>query len=400
MASYAAATRITVKNSDSGKPVFLKHNEIPNVKESDLLSPEVYKAILKTIPSSEIKGIQRVGGLWRLYTEHEDSRVALLTNGINLRNACITTYDINPFLPVRDDSLLRLTIKDIPLSVSNTVIVDELEKRQYKVGLSGKVIFQKLRVDGRLTNCLTGDRVIFIEKPESSLPRSMTFGNFRGKVFHMNQLSKDVRSVVCSNCLATGHHRSTCNKPIVCRSCRAEGHLQRECTAPFDSQIRKADEDSEDQMPTASTEQQITNFLAEEREAANRELVASESDSNHDEDEVDDEDINAGDDESDAITPIASTKDQACNRNPSSNPETQSKLTRFIKKPSFAPARNATSSRQLPSGYHSDSTVYDIQEDNSHYSDISPESPDFPRQPSGSGTKRKQRGNVKRSKKK
>nr|XP_054755713.1 uncharacterized protein LOC129261689 [Lytechinus pictus] len=109
-----------------------------------------------------------------------------------------------------------------------TVIVDELEKRKYKV--SGKVTFPKLRVDGQLTNCLTGDRVIYIEKPAQPVPRIFSFGNFRGKVFHANQVNKD--QITCSNCLNKGHHRSACTNQIVCRLCKREGHFQRDCPNP------------------------------------------------------------------------------------------------------------------------------------------------------------------------
>ena len=119
-------------------------------------------------------------------------------------------------------------MKDIPLSVDNSVIVDELEKRKYKV--SGKVMLPKLRVDGQLTNCLTGDRVIYIERPTQSVPRLISFGVFRGKVFHANQTPKDQTIVMCSNCLNKGHHRSACTSQVVCRFCKKEGHYQRDCS--------------------------------------------------------------------------------------------------------------------------------------------------------------------------
>ena len=97
---------------------------------------------------------------------------------------------------VGNENILRLTVKDIPFSVDNSVIVDELEKRKYKV--SGKVMLPKLRVDGQLTNCLTGDRVIYIERPTQPVPRLISFGVFCGKVFHANQAPKDQTSVICS----------------------------------------------------------------------------------------------------------------------------------------------------------------------------------------------------------
>lgn len=121
--SYAAATRVKGKDTNSGKPVFIKNRDVPHVVEKDLESQEVYKALLKSVPSSHIMGIQKIGGLWRLYITHHDSRIGLITSGLNIRDKCIAVFDSNPFLPGGNENLLRLTVKDIPLSVDNSVIL-------------------------------------------------------------------------------------------------------------------------------------------------------------------------------------------------------------------------------------------------------------------------------------
>ena len=226
--SYAKAAGTTFSGKNQGKPIFLKHRDIPNVKDKEVDNQEMYKALLKSVSSAKIMGIQRIGGLWRLYITEQSARIGLITNGMTIRDACISVYDTNPFLPGGNENLLKLTIKDVPLFADNSVITDELERMKYKV--VGKVSLQKLRVDGQLTNCLTGDRVIFIERPKQPVPRLVVFGIFRGKVFHANQISKDQTSVVCSNCLNKGHHRSKCTNQVVCRFCKQVGHYQRECT--------------------------------------------------------------------------------------------------------------------------------------------------------------------------
>ena len=138
-----------------------------------------------------------------------------------MRNVCVAVYDSNPFL-VHGEDTLRLRIKDIPLSASDTLITDELESRKCKP--IGKIIHDRLRVDGKLTDCLTGDRIVYIERPKQSLPRSITFGLFHGRVFHPGQQPDDSSNVTCSKCLVTGHHRSKCTQDVKCKLCHKSGH--------------------------------------------------------------------------------------------------------------------------------------------------------------------------------
>ena len=171
-----------------GKPVFVKHLDIPNANERDFYNEHMYKALAQNVPSKEITGIQKIRGLWRLYIENQKTRINLITLVLKVRNVCVAVYDSNPFL-VHGEDTLRLRIKDIPLSASDTLITDELESRKCKP--IGKIIHDRLRVDGKLTDCLTGDRIVYIERPKQSLPRSITFGLFHGRVFHPGQQPDD-----------------------------------------------------------------------------------------------------------------------------------------------------------------------------------------------------------------
>ena len=149
---------------------------------------------------------------------------------MNVRNVTVAVYDKNPFIPGERENSLRVFIRNIPLSVHESLIIDELEKLKYKV--IGTVTYQRLRVDGRLTDCLTGDRIVYIEQPSQPLQRDMTFGIFRAKIRHFGQTDSFTRSaVVCSKCLAEGHHRSQCSGPVVCRRCKKPGHMQLDCSS-------------------------------------------------------------------------------------------------------------------------------------------------------------------------
>ena len=207
-----------------GKPVFVMHSNIPGERRVEL--EEMYKAICKAVDTKDIHGIQKVGGLWRLYINERQNRIKLITEGIQIRDTSVRVYDKNPYLPHDSENTLRVLIKDIPLSVHESIILDEFESKNLKV--KGPMMYPKLRVDGKLTQCLTGDRVLYVEPPTQPIPRFVRFHSFKARVFHAGQ--PDAQSeVVCSHCLQAGHHRSRCNNEMVCRLCRNVGHMQSKC---------------------------------------------------------------------------------------------------------------------------------------------------------------------------
>ena len=65
-----------------GKPVFVKHLDIPNANERDFYNEHMYKALAQKVPSKEITGIQKIRGLWRLYIENQKTRINLITLGL------------------------------------------------------------------------------------------------------------------------------------------------------------------------------------------------------------------------------------------------------------------------------------------------------------------------------
>ena len=213
----------------TNKPVFIKQQDIPGENDKVFSSELMYKALSGVVQRSEIAGIQKIRGLWRIYLTNQQSRIHLIAGGLNVRKVNVPVFDTNPYVSHGEDTI-RLLVKDVPLSASDTVITDELERMKCKT--VGKVLLQRLRIDGQLTDCLTGDRVIYITKPSHSLPRYVTFGLFRGRIFHPGQDAKD-STVTCSNCLEMGHHRSQCTKDVKCKQCNKPGHIARECREDF-----------------------------------------------------------------------------------------------------------------------------------------------------------------------
>lgn len=206
------------------KPVFLRENDVQDTDKKALTGEELYIALAKGGKRDKIAGIQRIRSLWRIYLTCPKERIRLISNGLGVRGAIAPVYDLNPFTREKEDNLTRVTIKDIPLSVDDDVIRSELQARKSEV--VGSIIRQKLRVNGQLTSCLNGDRVLYIRPPSQPLPRKLVFvSSFVARIYHLGQ----PLSATCSKCLQAGHHVSTCTNDVRCRQCKESGHIQSAC---------------------------------------------------------------------------------------------------------------------------------------------------------------------------
>lgn len=227
---------------NSPKPVFILAKDIP-ATNTTLTGENVYISLMKTVNTEHIAGIQRIGALWRLYLSEQEDRVKLIVNGLSINDVNVVVHDQNPFTKAKNEHLTRVLIKDLPLSVGDELIKSTLE--HMKCTIRGDITRQQLRVGGRLTNCLNGDRIVYIDPPSKPLPRFLVVGNiFRTRAFHAGQPEKRENvAVVCSKCLDSGHHASTCQNTIKCRSCKQSGHYSHSCPASYTTHGRGADND-------------------------------------------------------------------------------------------------------------------------------------------------------------
>ena len=211
------------------KPVFLRSEDVRNGDTKPLTGEELYVALSKFVTPVNITGIQQIRHLWRIYLEKQPDRVKLITTGLEIRGATAPVHDINPFTKAREENHVRVLIKDVPLSVSDEVIKSDLKAR--KVNVEGDIYRQKLRVNGQLTSCLNGDRVLYIKPPLQRLPRKILLGGiFMARVYHQGQPEQSNKGVVtCSKCLENGHHVSMCNNVVKCRMCMQSGHVKGNC---------------------------------------------------------------------------------------------------------------------------------------------------------------------------
>lgn len=239
------------KNQDGDAMVFFREKTIfgdrKPQKQEWLLHKEMYEAIAKTIDAEHITGLQRVNGFWRIHLNSLEHKVILTSEGLKLRGKIMPLLSTNPDR-LDGEATLRICVKDIPLSVDDGVLTKAL------ILLGGEVIScvrDKLRINGKQVNCDTGDRIIYVRalSLKEPLNRFMTFGRYKGKVFHDGQERKNKSK--CTKCLEDGHAFKDCPNPWKCAKCLTSGHKQDKCNALDEPQLSgKPSLASTDYIPT------------------------------------------------------------------------------------------------------------------------------------------------------
>ncbi|CAG2247625.1 CNBP [Mytilus edulis] len=117
---------------------------------------------------------------------------------------------------------------------------------------------ERLRVDGLLTECQTGDRILFCDPLEKPLPRFIRIGKYRAMVFHKDQMpsTKDNQlNLVCNKCYQNGHKFRDCQNDWVCKQCKLPGHKQADCPS-FDAQNKESNSMPHDNESKSSSSSQ------------------------------------------------------------------------------------------------------------------------------------------------
>ena len=242
------------------KPVFIVESDlfgdVKPSKDQYLTHTELYKCINEHVPASHLKGLQRVRGLWRIYLDNESDRNDLTILGLNIRGKMMLVHSTNPRVasnPLNNPNHLKIRIKNVPCSAEDGQIARTLEHYGCRVH---HLYRERLRVDGFLTNCQTGDRIVLCDPILRPLPRSMVIGKYRATVLHRDQVAKTFK---CNKCFEEGHKQQDCPNDWICKLCHQSGHKQSECTVNFSGQ-----DTSDDDLETQETED-----VVEEQEVAN-----------------------------------------------------------------------------------------------------------------------------------
>lgn len=129
-ANATAGTRSfsdVVASSDEVKPVCILESCIfGNAKPKRyqwINHVEMYKAISAVVQAENIKGLQRVGAMWRVYVDNMDGRVALVTDGMTFREMHVSFDGTNPFyIFTGSEQFIGVRITNLPLSADDEQI--------------------------------------------------------------------------------------------------------------------------------------------------------------------------------------------------------------------------------------------------------------------------------------
>ena len=208
------------------KPVYLRNRDLQTDNKNYLSDYELLEAVSKEI--DDTKCIQRDRDLWRIYVGSEGSRRKLLVHGFDICNCNVRAFETNPYSAGTrspSESVLKVTVKGVPLSVDDDEILKML--KQFNIDITSDLKFEKIRhpVTRKMTGILNGNRFLYIkELPEGTyLPRTSYCAGLRCQIFHYGQ-PKLKRSPLCTNCWESTHFRNQCENPKRCKVCKSEGH--------------------------------------------------------------------------------------------------------------------------------------------------------------------------------
>ena len=209
-------------------PLFMKHMDLGVSNTTQISGYALSKEIEHVISRDEIDGIQRIGGLWRLYVKTEEAKIKLLAEGLTYNDLSVPLSNENPFLrnnyrKVHEKRGTKVLIQNLLLSVPGSEIEKMLEQLKTKA-ISG-INYEYERDENReLTSIKNGTRSVLIEHDHlalNPLPRFALCGNWRCRIFYRDQPNVEK---VCYHCYEKGHVAHQCKNDRVCRICRKSGH--------------------------------------------------------------------------------------------------------------------------------------------------------------------------------
>ena len=212
-------------------PVFFKADQ------RKFSNHEVCLAVESCVGVGSCHGAQKIGQLWRIYVTSTVHRINLLAKGLVLQGEKIELASRNPFI-IRNDTgeeipLTKLYVRDVPISYAN----EEIMKGLGKVGINMRSKMEMERVrgpDGKLTNWVTGARIVWIEVPKEKIPGKVDCGVFKASLFYREML----QDIECRNCLMKGHKAKFCRELERCRRCKKVGHKMAVCGENLEEEER------------------------------------------------------------------------------------------------------------------------------------------------------------------
>ncbi len=194
---------------------------------------EICNSVTKTIEKENLRGVQRVGNLWRIYVNSVESRALLAASGFDFNNKHITLSTTNPYSMQNGDSdrPVKITLHDIHLYVDNEYIEQYL--KGMGVQLVEPVTYARILDDERKeTNFINGDRVTFVKAAYIRNNPLQPYLFIKGCVARIKHFGQHPRASVCTKCFCDSHPSWNCRNERACRVCRISGHAEGEEACP------------------------------------------------------------------------------------------------------------------------------------------------------------------------
>ena len=226
-------------------PVYLINSNLPTFDMTPYNTVEICRAAERVTGQNTIDGAEIRGLLWRIYPLTMHARCELLTSSLTLRGVQVTLYNKNPLVVQgrngeMESPTTKVIVGGVPYPFNNEAIEHALTGLP-NVTKRSAVFYERARdEDKKLTNFKTGRRFMYIDVPETPLPKRLKIGNFNATIFHYEQKLDQT----CGKCLEL-HPGRSCDRPIRCRQCLEYGHRAGapECSSsPLDSAATNTEE--------------------------------------------------------------------------------------------------------------------------------------------------------------
>ena len=181
-------------------PLFFRDRDL---NDNSITPMDICRAITNVVGASKLDGLQKINSLWRIYLKDKQARLELCVKPLSINGHQVTLLDQNPNVTFSGSGISaqkkdKLTIKNLPLSVSNEEVVKFLKENN--IVLVSAVRYGMIRDEGGLlTSYKSGDRYVYVNPLEPPLPKQQEIGIFKCLVLHHGKMFQ------CKACGEYGH---------------------------------------------------------------------------------------------------------------------------------------------------------------------------------------------------
>ena len=170
-------------------PLFLKSSTLAAPPNSLINGLDVCYALERASGKGTVDGVQRIGGLFRIYLKTEKAREDLLISGFNFNGCNVSLLGFNPFSAAADQDTptTKIIIGGIPLSVAESEIEKALIEKSVKLKSNIKLEHYRDH-EGKLTSFKTGRRFVYSELPTLNLDPFLKIGLWKASIFYREQI--------------------------------------------------------------------------------------------------------------------------------------------------------------------------------------------------------------------